>query len=532
MYKILLADDEGIVTDALQFIIEKNFGNECEIAVAKNGRQAIELTESFQPDIAFLDIQMPGINGLKAMKEIREQNSRVKIIVLTAYDNFEYAKDALHLGAEEYLLKPINKKVIVERLTALMREIDQSRKKRSEDLKIKEKMEAVVPIIENGFLISLLIQNEFKDVGEKYLQLLNIEEKYGIIMVLEWGSGREGENMGNPVGSGVLAHRYYNKMAEMVKMYFNACVSNVMGNKLICAIMSSEADLEYEERLNLIERARNLNNSLKKMLGIDFRAGSGSVRSWEDMSQSYQEALNALHYGMRKVTHIDDLIVKDEKKQHQKAMEQIVLKAVAEGNEQNVRREAAVFAGNVLKNSESTLDDKKMQLAEVLLLSKRIAQEKGAELSEKAQKTGVLLSAATEEEIYRNFLEIEMEIARLSAAGNQQENTVIAKAKEYIQKNFKKDDLALEEVAQAVGISPYYFSKLFKEEMKQNYSEYLTDIRIEKARELLLDRELSIKQVCVDSGYSNPNYFSRIFKKWTGLTPTEFRDGGSFNENN
>ncbi len=137
MYKILLADDEGIVTDALQFIIEKNFGNECEIAVAKNGRQAIELTESFQPDIAFLDIQMPGINGLKAMKEIREQNSRIKIIVLTAYDNFEYAKDALHLGAEEYLLKPINKKVIVERLTALMRDIDQSRKKRSEDLKIK-----------------------------------------------------------------------------------------------------------------------------------------------------------------------------------------------------------------------------------------------------------------------------------------------------------------------------------------------------------------------------------------------------------
>lgn len=531
MYKILLADDEGIVTDALQFIIEKNFSNECEIAVAKNGRQAIELAESFQPDIAFLDIQMPGINGLKAMEEIREQNSRIRIIVLTAYDNFEYAKDALHLGAEEYLLKPINKKVIVERLTALMRDIDQNRKKRSEDLKIKEKMEAVVPIIENGFLISLLIQNEFKDVGEKYLQLLNIEEKYGIIMVLEWGSGREGENMGNPVGSGVLAHRYYNKMAEMVKMYFNACVSNVMGNKLICAIMSSEEELEYEERLNLIEKARNLNNSLRKMLGIDFRAGIGSVRPWEDMSQSYQEALNALHYGMRKVTHIDDLIVKDEKKQHQKAMEQLVLKAISEGNEQNVRREAALFAGNVLKDSESTLDDKKMQLAEVLLLSKRIAQEKRAELTEKAEKTGILLSAASEDQVYRNFLEIEMEIARLAAAGNQQENSVIARAKEYIQKNFQKD-LALEEVAQEVGISPYYFSKLFKEEMKRNYSEYLTDIRIEKARELLLDRELSIKQVCVDSGYSNPNYFSRIFKKWTGLTPTEFRDGGSYNENN
>ena len=84
--------------------------------------------------------------------------------------------------------------------------------------------------------------------------------------------------------------------------------------------------------------------------------------------------------------------------------------------------------------------------------------------------------------------------------------------------------MALEEVAQAVNISPYYFSKLFKEETGVNFTEYLTGLRIETAKALLKNRELSIKQVCLDSGYANPNYFSRIFKKWTGITPTEFRD--------
>ena len=150
MYKILIADDEGIVTDSLQFIIEKNFGGECQVAVAKNGRQAIEQAEAFQPDIALLDIQMPGINGLKAMEEIRTQNPKVRALILTAVD---------------YLMKPVNKKVIVERLTGIMHGIDQERRKRKADLMVKEKMEAVVPIIENGFVISLIIQNEYEGSG-------------------------------------------------------------------------------------------------------------------------------------------------------------------------------------------------------------------------------------------------------------------------------------------------------------------------------------------------------------------------------
>ena len=101
---------------------------------------------------------------------------------------------------------------------------------------------------------------------------------------------------------------------------------------------------------------------------------------------------------------------------------------------------------------------------------------------------------------------------------------IITRAQDYIRQNFRKD-ISLEEVARAVGISPYYFSKLFKEEAGMNFTEYLTGIRIETAKRLLSERELSIKQVCVDSGYANPNYFSRIFKKWVGITPTEFRDG-------
>ncbi len=524
MYKILLADDEGIVTDSLRYIIEKNFGSECETAAAKNGRQAIELAESFQPDIAFLDIQMPGINGLKAMEEICTQNPRVKILILTAYDNVDYAKEALRLGAVDYLTKPINKKLIVERLTAMMHTIDKERQKRRDDLLVKEKMEAVIPLIENGFIISLIIQNEYEDSGEQYRSLLNLKEDYGIIMALEWGNARDGSGMGNPVGSGIRAHKYYDQMSELVKVYFKGFVSDIMGNKMICVLPLAQPQLEYGERLQLIERARSLVTSLKHTVGIDFKAGIGSVRPWEAMFDSYQEALNALRHGKRNVTHIDDLIVKDTWKKQQQQMEQEVLKAVTGGVEHDVRQESAVFASWTLKNQSATFDQKRLQLMELLLLARRTVQEQSNEPVKGQEAIAGLLGAMDAEALRQQFVAAMVELTQAVVIRRQEPDGIITRAQEYIRQNFRRD-LALEEVARTVGISPYYFSKLFKEEAGVNFTEYLTEIRIETAKRLLSDRELSIKQVCMDSGYANPNYFSRIFKKWVGITPTEFRDG-------
>ena len=103
MYKIMLADDEGIVIDSLKFIIEKEFKDTCEVQYAKTGRSVIELAESFRPDVAVMDIQMPGINGIDAMKEIRRSNNHTVFIVMSAYDKFDYAKDAIDLGVEKKL---------------------------------------------------------------------------------------------------------------------------------------------------------------------------------------------------------------------------------------------------------------------------------------------------------------------------------------------------------------------------------------------------------------------------------------------
>ena len=129
----MLADDEGIVIDSLKFIIEKEFKDTCEVQYAKTGRSVIELAENFRPDIAVMDIQMPGINGIDAMKEIRRTNTHTVFIVMSAYDKFDYAKEAIKLGVVEYITKPMEKTRIVNALRKAMENIDAERLKRKNE---------------------------------------------------------------------------------------------------------------------------------------------------------------------------------------------------------------------------------------------------------------------------------------------------------------------------------------------------------------------------------------------------------------
>lgn len=209
MYRILLADDEGIMLESLKKIIESEYGNECEIHCAKSGRVVVELAQAYPPDICFMDIQMPGISGIQAIREIKKFNSSAVFVIITAYDKFNYAKEAVSLGVEEFLTKPVNKKIILETCVKMMEKVDKTRKKRSDDLRIREKLETVVPMIESGYINNILLQDDFVTYQDNYTQLLDIQQKYGYMMVVEFGDSLENGVLSNAVGASVKANKFY-----------------------------------------------------------------------------------------------------------------------------------------------------------------------------------------------------------------------------------------------------------------------------------------------------------------------------------
>lgn len=528
MYRILLADDEGIMLEAEKRIIESNFGTECEICCAKSGRMLIEQAETFRPDIAFIDIQMPGINGIDAMREITRTHKGIIFVIISAFDKFDYAKEAINLGVLEYLTKPVSKKVILDVLTRAMHRVDERRQKRSADLQIREKLETVIPIIENGFISSILLQEAAAEYSH-YRELLDIREPYGYTLVLGFGDAIEGGKLTNPVGITVKAQAFYPKCREVIRDYWEKIIIGPMlSNRIVMVVPHKEKEMKYEERIQIIERCRTMLRKLEEHVEAKFCVGIGGNNKMEEMNYSYQEACRAFSEGKSRVSHYQDLPQNRMVEENYPAeVEQALFKAIERGEQEGCRRNANIFFQWMVENYGEYRDNIELKVLEFVMRAETEASLSGKReygFLDRKDYMRMLREAADYGQMQAWFLKQLEEVCRQRQEENEsQSNSVVKMAQNYIRQNFRRD-ISLEEVSRKVNISPYYFSKLFKEESSENFIDYLTRIRMQEAKRLLKDRSLTIKQVCAMCGYSDPNYFSRMFKKQEELTPSEYRE--------
>lgn len=530
MYRVLLADDEGIMLESLKNIIETNFGDECEIHCAKTGRAVVELAQSYPPDICFMDIQMPGISGIQAIKEIQKFNKSVIFVIITAYDKFNYAKEAVNLGVMEFLTKPVNKRTVIEICSKAMAQVDGERRKRSDSLRIREKLETVVPMIESGYINNILLQDDFQTYQDNYRQLLDIKEEYGYMIVTEFGDSLENDVLTNAVGASVKANKFYSTFREIAQGFFECLVGPIMGNRIVLLVPCEEETIQYETRVDIVSRANKMVHKFESRIESKFRCGIGRTKSLEGgiMKESFQEAVLALRESTSHVVHIEDIPVAQkydgeypqelERRYHKRVLEKDMAGAVSLGDQ---------FFCWMMEHPGVKREDVEVKILELIMELEKKAFYAGAvkyNFSYRRSYISDIQNCAGFEELRDWFLGKTREICRnMENAKEKEAVTIIEKAKTYIDENFKKD-ISLDMVSREVDISPYYFSKLFKQETGSNFIEYLTDIRLRNARELLKNSGYSIKEVCVESGYSDPNYFSRIFKKYEGVTPSEFRE--------
>ncbi len=445
MFNLLIADDEELERKAVKKIIATSFKDIFHIFEAKNGREAIEVGYSVKPDIVIADIKMPGINGLEAIKELKKSLKYTHFIILTAYDYFAYAKEAIVNEVKDYMLKPLKKDELIERVRNTLSSLEEQKKNRITEIELKEKIYALLPVLENE-LTYAIISNKLNSVDYKaYLEYLNLNFRKGYCMIIN-AENEKNHSVFSQNGKDQVKSKAKEYIEEVIKTYHNAIVSSVFTEDIIIFIENDNDSDNYSTRLNSISLGRKIAEEMKEKLGLSITVGIGKAYSGiENLWTSYNEAVKASQYNgiAMKVKHYEDISTSLE-----------------------------VIEKSEVKNYDII-----------------------AEYDHKAA----------------------------DKRSNNSHSELMLNSRSFIEKNYNTE-ITLEEVAHHIGVSPYYFSKIFKAYFGKNYMDYLTDLRIEKAKDMMRNGVDSIKEICYEVGYNDPNYFSRVFKKVEGVTPSEYKN--------
>ena len=529
MYRILLADDEGIMLDALRFIIEEDFAGQCAIETAKTGRSAIEQAERFRPDIALVDIQMPGINGLEAMREMRRVSLTTVFIVVSAYNRFDYAREALLLGVMEYLNKPLDRARLVETLRRAMRQVDEEQARRSRDLVLREKLETAGPVIENALISSILFRQDYAQDAASFRQLLGLTAAEGFMMVLECADA-PGDGVSAAVHAATGLEARFAAFRDAVQQQFPCLMGSLMTNMVAAYVPWTLAlgETEYQMRVRVIESARLLAHSLREQFGVIVRIGVGSLRPMEEAADSYREALQAMRFATGTVAHAQDLPIRCEyTSDYPIDVEKRLFAAVERGTVTETLAEASAFFDWMVTHHANDGMDIRLKTLEFVLFAEHLGYENGGMTYDFCSRSEYLPAVMGMEDYeglrYWFYGKLRAVCHNIRTKKEESTHSVAAEAQQYIRKHYA-DDLSLDEVSFRVNISPYYFSKLFKSETGMNFIDYLTQVRMEHAKTLLAQTGKSMKEICRAVGYADPNYFSRSFKKNVGVTPTEYKE--------
>lgn len=338
--------------------------------------------------------------------------------------------------------------------------------------------------------------------------------------------------MENTIGTTVRLQKEYSRIKDAVKAAFNCCVGAMMGNMILVFVPRAlpDPEEEYEIRIQIINEARKLSRELRRLFDAWFRIGIGTIHSLDDLALSYNEAMRSLAYNRSdSVVHVNDLsLQRSYEDDYPVETEKALFKSIEEGNVSRAAFYAGAFFDWMLEKHIQNESDIKLKVLELVMSAEKIGFESGGmvyRFNMRSEYLDTVMNMRSYQELSEWFRSRISDICR-SIFTKKEENTVdiIRSAQDYILANYNKD-LILDDVSKELQISPYYFSKLFKKRTGSTFIEYLTNVRIERAKEFLRNTNKSMKEICLDVGYSDANYFSRTFKKNVGVTPSEYKDG-------
>ena len=517
MYRILLVDDEEIERLGIKKIITEEMGKDSiMIEEAENGRMAIMKAAEFRPNIVFMDIKMPGIDGIEATEEIKKLDNTVKVIMVTAFEAFEYARQAVKLGVKDYLLKPCSNQEIIDVLDNIISDIASEKQNRNHQINLKDNYKRALSIIQSREITSLIVgSGDFGMTTDNEDNWLGVYERPSYVMVLEFASGKIVNDDKQKIMDFIA-----NQLRMTVTQSF---VSIIDLDQVPILIQVERHDKEKESTMSQAVRiAQFLIEKIQQQLAfIPVKIGIGTCYDEiENFVQSYHEALFALAKTNRpySYTYYNHLLSDNESIDYLFDLERQLLKHIILGQLEESAIAFKKYFDELIGSTGGSLDKIKEKLNEFFVLLNRQLYEEKVEVVFHQKYFQATSIYHLQELVNDQMMRITKTIQSLHFSDSKD---MISLAKGYIQQHYEKS-LTLEEVAEVVQFSPHYFSKLFKERCGKSFIDYVTEVRVERAKELM-EKGKSVKEICFHVGYKDPNYFSRVFRRNTGFSPTEYR---------
>lgn len=532
LYKIMLVDDEEEVRKSIIRKIDWKYTGFEVIGDAENGEDALEKIEQTEPDVVLTDIKMPYMDGLTMAEKIRQLYPSIKIVIFSGFDEFEYAKRAIKLNVIEYILKPVN----VEELTAILKKVkknldEEIEQKRNVNL-LRESYVKSLPIIREHFLNDLV----HGGIGRKTISRKLNEYEIDIDGAHKWVTAAIHLEPDEKVDKAVSLHKERElipiSVTKLIEEKLEGQYRYIMFHSAFESILIAAID-PPNTQTGLIALLGDICKETKKILEVSVTIGVGvSCDNLAEISRSFKSALNALGYravvGIGGVICIQDMEPSShEKLQFESQMESALISAVKFGPREKIE---AVVSEAVNRMEEARVHFRQHQayILAVINALTQLSQQYDLNISEmfgvETDYFEILTKVEKTENIRQYLLEVAYKMnAALEEGRSNTTKNVIREAKQYIQEHYQDPELSVEKICRHLHMSPAYFSTMFKKETGQAYIAYLTEIRLNHAVELLMSTADKTYIIAEKVGYPEQNYFSYVFKKKFGISPTKYR---------
>lgn len=517
MTHILIVDDEGLERQAMKKILTAAFPSIHKLGEANSGGEAVSYVEKHSPDLVLMDIKMPGMDGLKAIQEIKTFNDQTRFIMVSAFDTFEYAQKAIREGVKDYLVKPSKKQEIIQTISRVLEEMEKEKAKQEAEDVIHANYHRAINQLQSDWVASLLLNHMNRE--SFYIDSFSVGDyQHFLALVLHILPADEQEDISIAVQT-----KAYEEIEGFIRSTCLAAVGPLMSYQIPVLLPFNEEENAASIQSRATAIARRLLKEVEKVNPEwQFRIGIGPpVEDVHQFAGSYQKALLALEETSENVRYIyyhpSILTKRTENKLDE--YERLILEVVRTGNIKAFERLFYAYFKELTASFNQSLTRMSQHLDELRILLNRYLKEWQSDFLLPEQTLYAETIVQLREHARSRLLTL---VQHIHSWQSEQAKGVIFKAKDWIDTHFC-EEVTLDEVAAKVQLSPYYFSKLFKENFGQTFIDYLTQKRIDHSKRLLVSSEKTFKEICFEVGYHDPNYFSRVFKKITGQTPSEFR---------